>query len=228
MKKSMFLMLLGILFLNSVYAQTAVRKFVGPTMNPKTSKKAPKQNATSTRSAGEVYVGYSGSAAPTNGGAGFRDERKIHNGVGASVTVNVSRFAGIKTDFSSSYRNEKQVVTINGVPTTLTRRTGVTNILGGVQIKDNESEAIIQPFAHLLVGAGNYRQRFQERDCDDRSTAPCSNLVRGWGVAGAVGGGFDLKVANRAGIRFVGDYNPMRIKDETINNFRFGVGIVFK
>lgn len=233
MKKLLFSVFALALFANLAFAQQQIaRSYSGssPTKNPTTKKSAAKakQSGSTTRSAGEVYVGYSGTVAQQNGGGGFAGNRQVHNGVQTSVTVNANRFIGIKGDFSIGYRDRREAFTTGGPVTTLTRRTIITNILGGVQFKDNESEAVVQPFGHALVGAANYRQRFRERDCDNSTTFPCGSLVKGWGLAGAFGGGFDLKVATRAGVRFSGDYNPMRIEKETINNFRFGVGVVFK
>lgn len=224
MKRLLFLIFTLASVSNLAMAQNAAKSYMGPTQNPKANKKsASKANQTSTsqpRSKGEVYVGYSGTAAPTNSGNGFDDNLRAHHGIQTSVTINATRYVGLKGDFSIGGSDQKE--------SGLTRRTTITNILGGVQFKDNESEAGIQPFAHLLVGAANYRQRFREQNCDNSTLTGCSSLINGWGVAGAFGGGFDLKIASRAGIRFGGDYNPMRIKKETINNFRFGVGVVFK
>jgi hypothetical protein len=231
MKRLLFAVFALALGANLAFAQQQpARSYVGPTQNPKTIKKsAPKakQTSSNTRSAGEVYVGYAGSVSPTTAGGGFDgNPRKVHNGVQTSVVVNATRYVGIKGDFSVTYRDQDESFTTGGPVTTVTRRTTITNILGGVQLKDNESEAVIQPFAHALVGLGIYRQTL--RNCRNPIGTFCGNRVRDNGLAGAFGGGFDLKIARRAGFRFMGDYNPMRIEGETVNNFRFGVGVVFK
>ena len=230
MKRLLFVVFALALFANLAFAQQAARSFSGssPTKNPTTKKSAAKakQTSSTTRSAGEVYVGYSGTAAPTTAGGGFSDNRKIHNGVQTSVTINAGRYIGLKGDFSVAYRDQKEAFTSGGPITTVTRRTTIYNVLGGVQLKDNESEAVVQPFGHALVGLGVYRQSL--RNCRNPIGSFCGTTVRDYGVAGAFGGGFDVKVADRAGVRFGGDYNPMRIEKQTINNFRFGVGLVFK
>ncbi|MEK7722803.1 MAG: hypothetical protein AAB336_00485 [Acidobacteriota bacterium] len=230
MKRLLFVICLLALGANLTFAQQATRSYVGPTQNPKTAKKsAPKtkQTSSTTRSKGEIYVGYSGNVAPITAGGGFTgNEKKIHHGVQTSVTINANRYIGLRGDFSVGYRDQKEAFTVGGPITTVTRRTTIYNVLGGVQLKDNESEATIQPFGHALIGLGVYRQTL--RDCRNPIGTFCGTVVRDSGLAGAVGGGFDVKVATRAGVRFTGDYNPMRIQKETINNFRFGVGVVFK
>ena len=232
MKRFLFAVFALALFANLAIAQQQIARSYsgsGPTQNPKTKKSAAKakQTGSATRSAGEVYIGYSGTAAQTTGGGGFSgNPRQVHNGIQTSVTINANRYVGLKGDFSVGYRDRKEAFTVGGPITTVTRRTVIYNILGGVQFKDNESEAVVQPFGHALVGVGIYRQTL--RDCQNPIGSFCGTAVRGKGLAGAFGGGFDIRLANRAGVRFSGDYNPMRIEKETLNNFRFGVGVVFK
>jgi hypothetical protein len=201
------------------------------TKNPtaKTKKAAqPKQSSnTGNSNQVEVYVGYSVTAAPITAGGGFAgNERNLHHGVQSSVTVNVNRFMGIKGDFSVGYRDRDEAFGVVGRITTVTRRTAIYNLLGGVQFKDNESDAVLKPFGHALVGVGFYRQSL--RNCQNPAGTFCGTTVRDYGLAGAFGGGLDFRIANRAGIRVSSDYNPMRIQSETVNNYRFGVGVVFK
>lgn len=236
MKRLLFFVLVGLFSFSVINAQEVKRSYVGPTQNPKAKKSLttatntapkPKQTSSPQTSKSEIYVGYVGSVASKNSTA-IPNSRQVQNGVQTSVNFNVSRYFGLKGDFSLVYRDRNQPITQNGVASNLNRRTTVTNILGGLQMRDNDSDAGLRPFAHILVGAANFRQKFTDRNCDNNTSGVCGSLIRSWGLAGAVGGGFDVKVANRAGIRFSSDYNPMRIKNETINNFRFGVGIVFK
>lgn len=229
MKRLLFLVLVAALSFNYTFAQPATRSYVGPTQNPKTTKKSTAKNnqTTKTKSRAEIYVGYSGTVAPTTAGGGFSgNERKVHHGIQTSVTINANRYIGLKGDYSVGYRDQDEAFTVGGPITTVTRRTIIYNILGGVQFKDNESDAVVQPFGHALVGLGLYRQSL--RDCRNPIGTFCGTAVKGSGLAGAFGGGLDFRVASRAGIRVSSDYNPMRIEKETINNFRFGVGVVFK
>jgi len=233
MKRLLFLGLLAVFSFDFAFAQQAARtrSYVGPTQNPKTRKLAAKPTQPTTKSfrRGEVYVGYSGTVAPVSAGGGFAGiEKKVHHGAQTSVTFNVSRFVGIKGDFSVGYSDRREGFAVIGRVTTATRRTVIYNILGGVQFKDNESDAVVQPFGHALVGVGIYRQHFRKCLTNNAPDTFCGTPVKDAGLAGAFGGGLDFRVANRAGIRVVSDYNPMRIEGETIHNYRFGVGVVFK
>ena len=240
MKRLLFLGLLAVFSCDFAFAQKpqlasaqkpqiALFSTVGPTQNPKTKKLAakPTQPTTNSSSRGEFYVGYSGTVARVLPG-GFVGEKRVHHGAQTSVTVNVSRFVGIKGDFSVGYSDHKEAFAVPGRITTTTRRTVIYNILGGVQFKDNESDAVVQPFAHALVGVGIYRQHFRKCLTNNAPGTFCGTPVKDVGLAGAFGGGLDFRVTNRAGIRLVSDYNPMRIEGETIHNYRFGAGVVFK
>ena len=231
MKRLLFLGLLAVFSFDFAFAQQMARSYVGPTQNPKTKRSTAKQTqrATNSSSRGEVYIGYSGTAAPVSPGGGFvSSEKRVHHGAQTSVTFNVSRFVGLKGDFSAGYSDNREGFGVVGRITTTTRRTVIYNILGGVQFKDNESDAAVQPFGHALVGMGIYRQHFRNCLTNNAPGTFCGTPVKDKGLAGALGGGLDFKVASRAGIRLVSDYNPMRIEGETIHNYRFGLGIVFK
>jgi len=231
MKRLLFLGFLAVFSFNFAFAQQVARSYRGPTQNPKTKKLAakPTQPTTNSSSRGEFYVGYSGTVAPVSPGGGFvGGEKKVHHGAQTSVTFNVSRFVGLKGDFSAGYNDHRSAFAVIGRITTTTRRTVIYNILGGVQFKDNESDAVVQPFGHALVGVGIYRQHFRECLTNNAPGTFCGTPVKDVGLAGAFGGGLDFRVTGRAGIRVVSDYNPMRIEGETIHNYRFGVGMVFK
>lgn len=173
----------------------------------------------------EVYIGYSNASVQDTNAGNFVNNRKNVNGVQASTTYNVSRFVGIKVD-TSTHRSDKTVtVSENGVTAVLGQTTTMTNILGGVQLKDNASERFVRPFGHALAGIGLYRQKFYERDCGNTTAGICSSLVKKSGLAGAIGGGLDFRVTSWADVRLSSDYNPIRIDKTVINNFRFGLGV---
>lgn len=142
------------------------------------------------------------------------DEREGFNGVNASITGNVSRYVGLKFDYSYHQRSIEF-----GTDSTNFR---LQNFLGGVQIKDNtkDSEKVVKPFVHFLAGAA--RASVDLTEFDD-SLEDVSET----GFAAAIGGGLDVRVHPRVDIRaFQFDYNPNRFDGEMSHNFRIGVGIV--
>ena len=192
----------------------------------------------------EFFVGYSNQQVDT--GADLDEEfgvdindRTTFNGFNVSGVYNVSRYVGVKGDFSGAYRSQDfsfatgAGTTANTV--TLDTRNSVYNVLGGVQVKDNASDTRVKPFAHALVGVGHVRSKVSDVRCSNPAVAStiCSGFngetASDTGFAGAFGGGLDIKVNDRIDIRAIqADYNPIRINGQTGHNFRFGVGVVFK
>lgn len=148
----------------------------------------------------------------------FIQQREGFNGVEAFVKGNVSRYVGLK----GSYSFHRKSFDINGgtAATTFDVDADLHQFLGGVEFKDNAKETKVKPFAHLLAGVGHARADVEGiTDFDESET----------GFAAAVGGGVDFKISDRVDFRAIQfDYNPVRSGGETSNNFRIGIGIIFR
>ncbi len=190
---------------------------------------------------GEFFVGYSNGQVDTginredaNEFEEFFKERENFNGFNVSGVYNVSRYVGIKGDVSGTYNSKDFNVAVpNGTTTSnvsFNTRSSLYNFLGGVQVKDNATEGRFKPFAHALVGAGHGRVKVQDVVCP--TGVDCTGLEgteSETGLAGAFGGGLDIKVNNRVDFRAIQvDYNPIKFNDGTQHNVRFGIGFVFK
>ncbi len=163
----------------------------------------------------EFYVGYSNQQIDNGTDNTF-------NGFEGAYVRNFSRYVGVKADFSAAYK--KDTFTTSAVQPIREVKQSIYNVLGGIQIKDNASSKRLQPFAHLLVGVGNNRVRTNCPTC----TIP-NFKVSDSGIAGAFGGGLDIKLSDKVNFRAIQiDYNPMRVNNITYHNVRFGIGIVFK
>lgn len=185
----------------------------------------------------EFYVGYSNNQVDTgaNSGSGlgnFFDDRLSFHGVNVSGVYNVSRYVGIKGDISGTYKSKDFGTTFTSGATPLVvsfkTKNSLYNFLGGVQIKDNSNEKKVKPFAHALVGAGYGRTKLSNVNCP--SGAFCAALDTSeseTALAGAFGGGLDVK-AGKVQIRVIQvDYNPIKFDNGTTHNVRIGAGIVF-
>jgi Outer membrane protein beta-barrel domain len=202
---------------------------------------APAQGTNGERDKFNFFAGYSHNRVDT----GFNDndpqlddiidEREGFNGFNASITGNVSRYLGLKFDYSFHRRS------IEGAVPGINFRvdSDIHNFLGGVQIKDNRKDSgkALRPFAHLLVGAANARVDV-EQECQPGFVC-LSNFSRSdTGLAAAVGGGLDIRLNDRLDVRAIQlDWNPNRFNidgtpgandTQTAHNFRIGVGIVIK
>ena len=161
------------------------------------------------------------------------DEREGFHGFEVSATGNLTRYLGIKGDFSGHFKSRE--FPIGGIAAPNARvdlESRLFNFLGGVQLKDNSTEGTFKPFAHALVGVAHARNRvdFSADVCAAVFPSPCpvDFTESETGFAGAFGGGIDIRASDRFSIRAIQiDYNPTRLFDSTQHNFRFGVGIVF-
>jgi opacity protein-like surface antigen len=188
----------------------------------------------------EVFGGYSNNQVDvgSTNNSNFRDtfaSREHLGGVEASAVKNISRFIGIKADFSAHVREVQFAVprTIgeNEIET-LKLNASLYNFLGGVQFKDNRKDGgRVRPFGHALVGAAYGRtsvKSYSTGFCHAQGVS-CTGLDGDdTGFAAAIGGGVDVKLNNRFTVRAgQADYNPTRLNGTTQHNFRFSIGVVF-
>jgi hypothetical protein len=192
---------------------------------------------------GEIFAGYSNGQIDTGVDSGssinafFRD-RENFNGFEVSGVYNLGRYFGVKGDFSAHFNSQRFSEVFPGpVGTTTTvnvkNDNSLYNFLGGVQVKDNSQSGRWKPFAHALVGAAHARAKFSELTCTTSTGTTCptgfsNDTFSDTGLAGALGGGLDIRINNNFQIRAIQiDYNPVRVGGFTNHNARFGAGIVF-
>ena len=173
----------------------------------------------------EFFVGYSNQQVD-------RGSYDTHHGFEGSYVRNVSRYFGIKGDFSAAYKNQSfdiPALVVSGTTFPGGRaesKNSVYNFLGGVQIKDNSSSARFKPFAHALVGVAVNRIKSTTSITGTPTRRFTTNET---GFAAAVGGGLDIKINDKFDFRAIQvDYNPVRNFGQFSNNVRFGIGIVIK
>ena len=189
----------------------------------------------------EFFVGYSNNQVDTGIDTEdgdefdeFFNERESFHGVNVTGTYNVTRYVGITGDVSATFKNQNFSATIPTGPTTtgtvaFKAKNSLYNFLGGVQVKDNASTGRLKPFAYALVGAGHARTKFSDITCP--TGADCSVIEDNFsetGLAGAFGGGLDIKITDKIDFRAIKvDYNPIKFDSGTTHNVRFGIGLVF-
>jgi opacity protein-like surface antigen len=186
----------------------------------------------------EIFVGYSNNQVDTGADSedsvqNFFDDRLTFHGFNASGVVNVNRYVGIKADVSGTYRKDDfRIPVTTGTTTnnvTFSANSSLYNFLGGVQIKDNASEGRLKPFAYALAGAGHGRVKVKDLTCPTGVDCTDFGSDSETGLAGAFGGGLDIRLNDRVDFRAIKvDYNPIRFDSGTQHNVRIGVGFVFK
>ena len=188
----------------------------------------------------EFFVGYAYANSEVNFGvtpaaSSVYKDRVSHNGFNGSVVVNVSRYFGIKGDVSGTYKSGRFTYNVPAgiastptVPVTFDAKTSVHNFLGGVQIKDNSSSGRLKPFAHAMIGAARRSNKIPGGGPICLAIIPCPVSTSESAFAGAFGGGLDVRLRRRVGIRlFQIDYNPIRYNAGVDHGFRFSTGVIF-
>jgi hypothetical protein len=188
----------------------------------------------------EFFVGYSYgnpevnfSANPTAGS--FYRKRIGHNGFNGSAVVNVSRYIGIKGDVSGTYESGRFTFNVPSgiqstptVPITFDAKSSVHNFLGGVQIKDNSTSGRLKPFAHAMIGAARRSNTISGGGFACILIIPCPVSTNETAFAGAFGGGLDVRLRGRVGLRLIQvDYNPIKYDAGVSHGMRLGVGLIF-
>ena len=180
----------------------------------------------------EYYVGYSNQQV--DGGS-----YNSANGFQGSYVRNIKRYMGIKADFSAAYDKETIEYTttdpISNTPYSIRQKTSssVYNFLGGVQFKNNASNARFKPFGHALVGLAVLRDKFSVSCTSANCPAYVTNFptfdYTSKNLAFAVGGGLDIRINDKIDFRAIQvDFNPIwRGGGSWQKNFRIGAGIVF-
>ena len=151
-------------------------------------------------------------------------------GFNSSITGNLSRYFGLKFDFAGHFKSRPITFgpVANGIDVDSRRYT----YLGGIQVKNNSSEATFKPFVHALVGGAHVRHRVKISNdvCIAIAPTPCPGdfTEKDTGFAAAFGGGLDIRASDRFDVRlFQIDYVPTRLFDGRQHTIRLGIGIVF-
>ncbi|MDT7689214.1 MAG: hypothetical protein QOE46_1973 [Acidobacteriota bacterium] len=146
----------------------------------------------------------------------FITQREGFHGVEGFVKGNVSRYVGIVGDYSFHRKTFGDTVGTTAVSVD----TDLHTLMGGAEFKDNSTETKVKPFARVLAGFQHIRANVSGFSGLDESDT---------GFSAALGGGVDFRVNPRVDIRAIQfDYNPTRFNGQTSNNFRIGVGVIFR
>ena len=178
----------------------------------------------------EFFAGYSNGQIDTGG-----SDRQSLNGFNVQGVYNLTRYIGVKGDFSATFDSQRVGLPgfVGGGTTTQVNfkaNYSLYNVLGGIQIKDNANEGRLKPFAHALFGVGRTRSSSSDFVCSPASacTPFTASSFTDTGFAAALGGGLDIRLNKRIQLRLIQvDYNPVRAIFGNQNNIRLGAGIVF-
>lgn len=177
----------------------------------------------------EVFGGYSYLRADLSDDDFFiTGETENLHGFHAQVAGNLNRFFGIAGDVSGHYKS-LDTRDFGGIPEVRLRsaKASLYTFLGGPQVKARNERATL--FAHALFGAARARATVVVEDVIPGNNFGGTFTDSETKFAFALGGGVDVNVSDRIAIRAVqADYLRTRFGEQTQNNLRLSVGVVFK
>jgi len=168
----------------------------------------------------EVFGGYQFTSVDTNGG-----DRQNLNGWNADVAFHVTENVSVVGDVSGAYKSEG--VDIPGLGS-ISAKLRLYNFLFGPRASFGTGK--VKPFAEALFGVGRVSVGGSVSGIGDASEARN-------GFAMALGGGVDIEANEHFAVRAAKfDYLMNRFSideagvslSETLNNYRFATGVVFK
>ncbi|MEP7273871.1 MAG: outer membrane beta-barrel protein [Acidobacteriota bacterium] len=157
--------------------------------------------------------------ADTKGAFNNDKSRDGLNGFSIQSAYNISRYWGLKGEFSYF---QKQFVSGSADATSR-----LTQIMGGIKLQDNANTTRFRPFAQALIGLAHTSTL--PRVLEETSTSRTVAIISGTGPAFVLGGGLDIRLTKKLDLRALQiDYNPVRAKGETFQNVRIGIGLNFR
>jgi len=144
----------------------------------------------------------------------------------ADVSGNLNEWLAIVGQVSGNYKSDSASVTIAGVTTAAEYELSVHTFLGGARLSSRRNPAIT-PFGQVLAGLG--RAGFSGTASASAGGAPIFGFdadESSTDFAMQFGGGINLNVSERAGLRLAADYLRVFGEDSGVNAFRFALGVV--
>jgi hypothetical protein len=159
--------------------------------------------------------------ADTNGAFNNDKSRDGLYGFNVQGAYNISRFWGVKADFSYFEKH------FEAGPVFIDSR--LTQMMGGIKLQDNANATRFRPFAHALVGVAHTSNLPRAFELSSSSSGRVVSVNSGTGPAFVLGGGLDIRLTRKLDARaFQIDYNPSRIGGDTLQNIRLGIGLNFR
>ena len=142
------------------------------------------------------------------------------------IAGNLNRHLGVVFAAGGNYKSIAESVTFGGLAASASVDFKVHEFMGGVRYSSRANPTVV-PFGQFLVGAINGSAKVTASGSFPGTPGfSFSDEASGTDIALQAGGGMQLRLADKFGVRVGADY--IRIFSvEGVNAFRFGAGVVF-
>ena len=148
------------------------------------------------------------------------ESESLSKGWYVDVVGNLTKMIGVAVEVGGSYKTITESATAGGITATATADFKVHEFMGGIRAT-SRSNPTVAPFGQVLVGAMNGSFTVS-------GSAPGQSFSfsdSGTNFALQLGGGVNIGVADKVGVRIGADYVRIFEEGGGANAFRFGVGV---
>lgn len=153
------------------------------------------------------------------------DSESFPKGWYVDVAGNLNRHIGVVVEVGGNYKSMTESVTVGGVSATATADIKLHEFMGGVRVSSRTNPTVV-PFAQVLAGGMNGSVSVAGSSSIGGTTLfSASSAESETNFALQVGGGANIRLTDKVGVRVGADYLRIFVEGEGTNVFRFGVGI---
>jgi hypothetical protein len=139
---------------------------------------------------------------------------------------NLNRHFGIVFATGGNYKSINESATFGGLTASASADLRVHEFMGGVRYSSRSNPTVV-PFGQFLVGAINGSAKVTASGSVVGSPGfSFSGEASGTDIALQAGGGMQLRLADKFGVRVGADYIRFLTDEGGVNGFRFGAGVV--
>jgi opacity protein-like surface antigen len=153
-------------------------------------------------------------------------DQSLPTGWYIDLAGNLSRHFGVVFEAGGNYKSITESATFAGVTASATADLSVHEFMGGVRYNSRANPTVI-PFGQFLIGAINGSAKVTASGSVVGSPGfSFSGEASGTDLALQAGGGMQLRLTDKFGIRVGADYLHILADEGGVNAFRFAAGVV--
>jgi opacity protein-like surface antigen len=153
-------------------------------------------------------------------------DQSLPTGWYIDLAGNLNRHVGVVFQAGGNYKSVSESATFAGVAASATADLRVHEFMGGVRYSSRANPTVV-PFGQFLVGAINGSAKVTASGSVAGSPGfSFSGEASGTDLALQAGGGMQLRLTDKFGVRVGADYLHILADEGGVNAFRFAAGVV--
>jgi opacity protein-like surface antigen len=159
--------------------------------------------------------------------SGNSESQSLPTGWFVDLAGNLTRSFAAVAQIGGNYKSFAQSASFGGASASANASLRLYEFMGGIRVSSHASRSVV-PFAHVLAGAAYGSGSFEGSGSFAGQSFALSGADSRTDFALQAGGGTNIGVSERVGIRFGVDYLRIFESDGGLNAFRLGAGVNLK